>query len=76
MFAQDYLEEIGTKTCACVGNIPEVSSREELNIELALCIVEASKGYQSEIKKDFNIDIASMDKGGTELGRIIGKKIS
>ena len=77
-FSQDdYMTEIATKSCECLNNVSlEGKSSEQFNMELGLCMIQASQPYEKEILRDYNIDFAKIDEQGEELGRIIGMKMA
>ena len=74
-FSQDYLDEIASKTCACLELLPEELKGEELSMQLGLCLLEEAKNYKVELLKDHQIDFDKIDKQGAELGRIVGVKM-
>ncbi|WNJ20691.1 hypothetical protein [Pontibacter sp. G13] len=70
-FSQDYLDEIASEACQCVEDLPEGISAEEMQIQLGLCLLEASGPYEKKLKKDFNFNMAdseSMEKFGETVG--------
>ena len=41
-YSQDYVDTIAGVACKCLDKIPDTISREQYNIKLGLCILEAS----------------------------------
>lgn len=76
IFAQDYLTKITHQSCECLSTIEQTEDREQFNLELGLCIIDASMPYKKELKKDHNIDLENIDEDGTRLGELIGLKMA
>jgi hypothetical protein len=49
---------------------------DQFNMELGLCMLEASMPYQKQLKKDHGINWDRIDKEGEKLGRLIGMKLA
>ncbi len=75
-FSQKYIDEIASKSCECIDNIPEDKSIQEAQMELGLCMLDASSPYKKQLKKDHGIDFSKIDTQGEKLGRIIGMKMA
>lgn len=75
-FSQSYMETIASKSCDCLDEVSDVSDAETFNLELGLCMIEASKPYAAELMRDYNIDFDKIDTQGEELGRLIGMKMA
>lgn len=75
IFAQDYLTKINYESCEFLSAIEETEDRDQFNLELGLCIIEASMPYKKELKKDHNIDLENINEDGTRLGELIGIKM-
>lgn len=76
IFAQDYLTKITYESCECLSAIEETEDRDQFNLELGLCIIEASMPYKKELKKDHGIDLENINEDGTRLGELIGIKMA
>lgn len=76
LIAQDYLTKITNESCECLSNIDESEDRDKFNMELGLCIIDASIPYKKELKRDHNIDLDNIIKDGTRLGELIGIKMA
>jgi len=74
--AQDYLSTITYETCECLSKITETEDQEQFNLELGLCIIEASMPYKKELKKDHDIDLENITEDGIRLGELIGIKMA
>lgn len=75
-FSQNYMESIASESCDCLDEVSDVSDAETFNLELGLCMIEASKPYAAELLRDHNIDFDKIDVQGEELGRLIGMKMA
>ncbi len=62
--SQDYLDDIAIKSCECLSNIADTLSSDQYNLELGLCMIEASSPYAKQLKKDYRIDLNKIDKHG------------
>lgn len=72
---EDYMDIIARQTCECIENIPETEDREQFNMKLGLCMIEACWDYKEEINRDYGIDMDRIDVEGERLGQVIGVKI-
>ena len=77
-FAQSdsYMDKIAQKSCECLDKVVNLNNPEQFNMELGLCMIEASQAYKTELKRDYNIDFAKIDVQGEELGRLIGMRMA
>lgn len=75
VFSQDYMTTIAEKSCACLEKVPDTLETQQFNMELGLCMIEASMPYKKQIKKDHNINLENIDTEGEKLGRLIGIKM-
>jgi hypothetical protein len=75
-FSQDYMDKIAEAGCNCITELPDSVSRQELNVKLGLCMIEAAIPYKKKLKKDYGIDFARIDEEGEKLGRIIGTRMA
>ena len=73
--AQDYMDDITNKACACIDELGDESGRI-LEMKLGLCILNAAEPYRSELLKEHELDIASPEQDGQEIGRIIGMRMA
>jgi len=77
-FSQDdFMDEITKNVCSCIeSKVSEEVNYESLEMDLGICLIEASLPYEKEIKKEYGIDIFEMNESsGEELGRVIGIKM-
>ncbi len=74
-FSQEYIDKIVLKSCECLDNIPDSTDAEQFNMELGICIIEASLPYKKQLKKDYDIDMDNLIEEGEKLGQIIGVKL-
>lgn len=70
------MDDIVNKACECLTNIPDTLDTQQYNMELGLCILEASSPYKKKLKKDFDIDLDKIDTEGESLGRLIGVRMT
>ena len=76
-FAQtDYMDKIAKASCECLDKVTNMSNQEQFNMELGLCMIEASQPYKSELLRDYAIDFAKIDEQGEELGKLIGMRMA
>lgn len=47
-FAQDYLTKITYQSCECLSSIEDTKDKDQFNLELGLCIIDASMPYKKE----------------------------
>ena len=73
MAQDDYMDKVVQQACSCVSELENPEDINELN--LGLCIIQEAIKYQDEIKRDYGIDMANIDREGEELGRIVGMKM-
>ena len=76
LFAQDYITKITHQSCECLSEISETEDSDRFNLELGLCIINASTPYKKELKRDHNIDLDNINVDGTRLGELIGIKMA
>jgi hypothetical protein len=74
-FSQQYMDKIVVKSCECLGKVSEALEPQQYNIELGLCMIEASMPYKKQLKKDYDINLDDIETEGEKLGRIIGLKM-
>lgn len=74
-FAEDYLEKIASESCDCVKQLSDTLDQKTYNMKLGICMIEAASAYKDELKRDYGIDFAEIDKHGEKLGQIIGMKM-
>lgn len=74
--AQDYLSKITSQSCDCLSEIEETTDREQFNLELGLCIIDAAVPYKKELKRDHQIDLDNINEDGTRLGEMIGMRMA
>jgi hypothetical protein len=75
-YGQTYMDAIVNQCCDCMNKIPQdVTDREELEMKLGLCIIEASLPYKKQLKKEMGIDLDHMDREAEKLGAAIGVKM-
>lgn len=75
-FSQDYMDKIVEKSCACTETVPDTLESQQFNMQLGLCMLEASMPYAKQIKKDHGIDMENINVAGEKLGRLIGMKMA
>ena len=74
--AQDYIETIAEKSCACLTEIDTTASQSEINTQLGLCMIQASTPFEKELKKKAHIDLNQLDNAaGEQLGQLIAPKM-
>lgn len=74
-FSQKYMDEIAQKVCDCVAN-SDGETKEEIQMELGLCMIEAASKYKKQLKRDHNIDFNKIDKSAEKLGRLVGMQMA
>lgn len=70
------MDEIVNKACECLTTIPDTLDSQQYNMELGLCILNASLPYKKKLKKDFDINLDNIDTEGESLGRLIGVRMA
>ncbi|MEY2924782.1 MAG: hypothetical protein RLZZ337_1330 [Bacteroidota bacterium] len=75
-FSQDYMDKIALESCECIDRVSDTVPMDQFNMELGLCMLEASMPYQKQLKKDHGINWDRIDKEGEKLGRLIGMKLA
>lgn len=74
-FSQQYMDKIVVQSCECLGKVSEALEPQQYNVELGLCMIEASMPYKKQLKKDYDINLDEIENEGEKLGRIIGLKM-
>lgn len=74
--AQDFMDKITQKSCECLDNIDENLEKSQFNMELGVCMIEASMPYKKQLKKEYKIDLERIETSGEDLGRLIGVKMA
>lgn len=74
--AQDFMDKITQKSCECIDNIDENLEKSQYNMELGVCMIEASMPYKKQLKKEYKIDLERIETSGEDLGRLIGVKMA
>ena len=75
-YAQNYMDKILEKTCDCVNKVSDSLEIDKYNLELGVCMIEASMPYKKQLRKDFDINMDKIDMEGEKLGRLIGVKMA
>lgn len=76
LMAQDYLDKIAQQACDCLYKVSDTLPEDRFNLELGLCIINASTPYSKQLKKDHGIKIENIDTEGEKLGRLIGVRMA
>lgn len=75
--AQDYMNDILDKTCACIDNIKDTTDAGRYRMNTGTCLINSSLPYKKEIKKDFQINLDKIDETNSmELGKLVGLKMA
>ncbi len=76
LFSQDYKDKISREMCSCSQKIKTAGkSQKKLEVELGLCMLQVSKLYRRELKRDYNIDIetaVTSEQDLTQMGEVFG----
>jgi hypothetical protein len=76
-YAQEYLNTITQKSCACVEKVPETLDQDQFNMQLGLCMIDASMPFKKQLKKEFDINLDQIDhEQGLKLGKVIGSRMA
>ena len=75
-FSQDYMDKIAVASCECIDNVSDTIPTDQFNMELGLCMLEASMPYKKQLKKDHGINFDKIESQGEKLGRLIGIKLA
>ena len=51
-FSQDYMDKIALEVCDCIDNVSDSVPTDQFNMELGLCMLEASMPYKKQLKKE------------------------
>lgn len=73
---EDYMNTIATECCKCLSNLSDTLDKEDIYLQLGLCMLKESAPYQKQIKKDYKIDINNFAKDGEQFGEILGVKMA
>lgn len=74
--AQDYMDKIAMESCECLEAIPDTTQKQELYMQLGVCMLVAAEPYQKQIKKDHGIKLENGEKAGEALGRLVGMRMA
>ncbi len=75
-FSQEYMDKIVVQSCECLGKVPDNLEGQQYNMELGLCMIEASMPYKKQLKKDYDVNLDEIETNGEKLGRVIGMKMA
>jgi len=75
-FSQDYMDKIAIASCECIDNVSDTIPTDQFNMELGLCMLEASMPYKKQLKKDHGINFDKIETQGEKLGRLIGIRLA
>ncbi len=75
-FAQKYMNDIVDKSCQCVETLPDTLAKDTYNIRFGACMLEATRPYAKQLKKDYGIRLENIDTEAERLGSIIGVKMA
>jgi predicted ATP-dependent protease len=70
------MNDIALKACECLTTLSDELEQDDATMEIGLCLMDAAKPYQKQIKKDYDIDFINIDVQGEELGKIIGLEMA
>ena len=76
-YSQDYMTKIAEKSCECIKKISDTLDKDQFEIQLGLCIIDAAMPYKKQIKKEYGIDLDDIGSGnvGERIGKLIGLKM-
>ena len=75
-FSQDYIDAIVNESCTCLEKIPDDSVGQVMNMEMGLCIINASMPYKEQLKADFGYDLDNIGEEGEAIGQFFGLKMA
>ncbi len=71
--AQSYLDKMADEVCTCMDNLDPNLSKDDLTIQLGLCLMQSAQPYTKELKKNNGIDFTkNAGKAGRKLGELVG----
>lgn len=70
----DLVDKLADKTCECATN--KTITKDNVEIALGLCIVEAISSFEKDVEKYYGKDIISNDEKMEALGYDVGKKMA
>lgn len=73
---EDYMNNIATECCKCLSNLSDTLDKEDIYLQLGLCMLKEAAPYKKQIKKDYKIDIDNFDQDGEKFGEILGIKMA
>ena len=69
---QDYMDKIAEEVCECIAD-KKNDNTELFKMELGVCVIQATKNYHTELKRDYGVDASNLNGPESEkLGEIIG----
>ena len=76
-YSQDYMNKIAEKSCECIKKVSDTLDKDQFEIQLGLCIIDAAMPYKKQIKKEYGIDLDDIGSGnvGERIGKLIGLKM-
>lgn len=74
--AQDAMDAIAAKTCACASTLDTALTTEARNMQLGICMLQSAEPFKKELKKKYKIDLDNIDKDAEGLGRLVGYRMA
>jgi hypothetical protein len=76
-FSQDYIDKIVANACDCASKLSDTIDNHLFTMQLGICMIEASRPYEKQIKKDHNINLDALsEEEGVKLGKLVGLKMA
>ncbi len=69
---KEYMDKIAEEVCECIAD-KNNDNTELFKMELGVCVIQATKNYHTELKRDYDVDASNLNgPEGERLGEIIG----
>lgn len=76
VFGQTYMDEIVQQSCECLDKVSDDLTKEQIQMEMGLCMLTAASPHAKKLKKDYGINMDNIVNEGEKLGEIIGLKMA
>lgn len=74
--AQNYMDVISNQSCDCISKLVNSGEKQNLEMRLGACVLQAAGPYEKQLKKDYGIELSRIAGQGEQLGEMLGVKIA
>ncbi len=74
--AQNYMDAISSQSCDCISKLINSGEKQNLEMRLGACVLQAAGPYEKQLKKDYGIELSRIAGQGEQLGEMLGVKIA